>query len=140
MIFDKKDFAIINSDSDDINNNESIDNESINNEIELSTIYNSQKQDEKNLDDLRKKVEIYNDNNDRIIDRLLKACYAIMLLFILGLQIIFLDYIFFKTGEKVLSYDTVSLNIFITASVIQVFYSIRLIIVHLFPKKDKTEN
>ena len=92
-------------------------------------VNNSKKQSKKSNKDRKYKQ----DNKDRKSDRDLKKKYAKYFIIIVFMQLILINEIFIMVGAGIIHYDGYSLDIFVTATIIQVFLCVKEIIRNLFP-------
>lgn len=81
----------------------------------------------KNLVDLFKD-RTENDNN-------LKKTYSLILVIILGIQLIIMNVIFILKGANVLEFNDTTFNLFITATIAEIFTLVTIIVKYLFTDK-----
>ena len=78
-------------------------------------------------------VDSFNERTDK--DNVIKDKYSKWLFIILVIQLISLDLVFFLKGIKILDLSDNTLNIFITASIAEVFALVTIIVRYLFTDK-----
>lgn len=78
-------------------------------------------------------VDSYNQRNDK--DGKIKNKYSTWLFIILVIQLVALDGIFVLKGLKILDLDDTTLNVFITASIAEIFALVTIIVKYLFTDK-----
>ncbi len=88
-------------------------------------------------DEAEARMKITKDTADEFLknarsDRKWKSVYAFVLLATLIIQIYWLNKIFLNVGQKVLSYEESTFNIYITASLVEVIAIVKLVVKHLF--------
>jgi hypothetical protein len=96
-------------------------------EINLHNIDFSQLQEQQKLEQQETK--------DRKSDRKLKKSYAKNFFWILVVQLGLMNIIFLLYGCGLLTYDAYTLDIFVTATLLEVFGIVAIITKNLFPRK-----
>ncbi len=75
--------------------------------------------------------------DDRNSDRTLKLVYAVGFIIILAVQLLLVNVVFFAAGIGWLSYDQWALELFVGATLAEVFLVVRVITKNLFPLAQK---
>lgn len=75
-------------------------------------------------------VNVYDKRSEK--DNVIKEKYAVWLIRLLGIQLIALNLIFFFQGFKLIELPESTLNIFITASIGEIFLLVNIIVKYLF--------